>query len=99
MPKIEKTTAPVESGNFTGATPEFGRCADVTRIFGIRRGTGYNLLRDGKIKGVLLRIRGKKSGVRLFDMDSVRQFIRSEMQTANTQHTESGDGWKERGDV
>lgn len=53
------TTAPVEPGNFTGSTPEFGRCADVQRIYGLRRGTLYNLLRDGKIKGVLLRVRGK----------------------------------------
>jgi hypothetical protein len=78
-----KTTAPVEPGNFTGATPEFGRAADLQKHFGIRRGTAYNLLADGKIRGVLLRIKGKKSGCRLFDMDSVRQFIRSQMDTGN----------------
>jgi hypothetical protein len=74
------TTEPVRSGDCTGTTPEFGRCADVQRIFGLRRGTLYNLLLDGKIKGVLLRVRGKKSGVRLFEMDSVRQFIRAQME-------------------
>lgn len=74
-----KTIEPVQPGNFTGIMPEFGRVADITRIFGIRRGTAYNLLRDGKIKRVLLRVRGKKSGCRLFDMGSVRNFIRSEM--------------------
>lgn len=62
------------------ASIEFGRCADVQRIFGLRRGTLYNLLQDGKIKGVLLRVRGKKSGVRLFAMASVRDFIRSQME-------------------
>jgi hypothetical protein len=75
------TTAPVEPGNFTGSTPEFGRCADVQRIYGLRRGTLYNLLRDGKIKGVLLRVRGKKSGVRLFSMKSIADLIRSQMET------------------
>jgi hypothetical protein len=74
-----KTTAPVAPGDFTGTTPEFGRAADLQNCFGIRRGTAYNLLADGKIRGVLLRVKGKKSGCRLFDMDSVRQFIRAEM--------------------
>jgi len=80
--KESTTTNPVEPGNFTGVTPEFGRLADVQRFYGLKRGTCYNLLLDGKIKGVLLRVRGKKSGVRLFDMESVRQFIRSQMETA-----------------
>jgi len=79
--KIE-TTEPVQPGNFTGIMPEFGRVADVTRIYGLRRGTLYNLLLDRKIRGVLLRIRGKRSGVRLFDMASVREFIRAQMDSA-----------------
>jgi hypothetical protein len=69
-------SAQVQKGNFTGCQPEFGRHQDLNRIFGIRRGTAYNLLLDGKIKGVLLRIRGQKSGIRLFDLGSVREFIR-----------------------
>jgi hypothetical protein len=75
----DTTTKPVEPGNFAGATPEFGRLADVQRIYGLKRGTCYNLLHDGKIRGCLLRVRGKKSGVRLFEMESVRQFIRTQM--------------------
>jgi hypothetical protein len=72
------TTEPVQPGSFTGTMPEFGRVADVTRNFGIKRGTLYNLHRDGKVRGVLLRVRGQKSGVRLFDLASVRDFIRSQ---------------------
>ena len=48
---IERTIEPVQPGNFTGTTPEFERCGDVQRVYGIKRGTAYNLLRDGKIKG------------------------------------------------
>jgi hypothetical protein len=77
--KKPKTTAPVEAGNFTGVMPEFGRAADLQRHFGIRRGTAYNLLAAGKIRGCLLRVKGKKSGIRLFDMASTRDFIRSQM--------------------
>jgi hypothetical protein len=69
------TTAPVRAGDTAGAAPEFGRIRDVTRLFGLRRGTIYNLLHDGKIKGVLLRVRGQKSGVRLIGLDSVRDYI------------------------
>lgn len=74
-----KTTSTVRSGDFTSVTQEFGRTGDVQKIFGLKRGTTYNLLADGKIKGVLLRVRGNKSGVRLFDMESVRDFIRRSM--------------------
>jgi len=74
-----KTTAPVKAGDFTDDQKEFGRCHDLERQFSIKRGTAYNLLKDGKIKGVLLRVRGQKSGVRLFDMASVRSFIQSQM--------------------
>lgn len=79
MKKENLTTAPVEPGSFTGASPEFGRLADVQRLYGLKRGTCYNLLRDGKIRGCLLRVRGKKSGCRLIEMSSVRNFIRSQM--------------------
>jgi len=74
-----KITAPESSGDGTGNKPEFGRVAEVTRRFGIKRGTLYNLLADGKVKGCLLRVRGRKSGVRLFHLDSVRDFIASAM--------------------
>jgi len=70
------TTAPVQAGDFSGAAPEFGRTADATRTFGLKRGTLYNLLADGKIRGVVLRSRGQKSGCRLWEMDSIRRFIR-----------------------
>lgn len=70
------TTAPVGGGDTNGAAPEFGRWRDVERLYGIKRGTLYTLLMDSKVKGCLLRVRGQKSGVRLFDLASVRQYIR-----------------------
>ena len=72
----ELTTDPVQRGDFTSAAPEFGRTPDVTRTFGLRRGTLYNLHADGKIRGVLVRARGQKSGCRLWDLESVRRYIR-----------------------
>jgi hypothetical protein len=77
-----KTTEPVVPGNFTGARQEFGRANDVARVFGIKRGTLYALLQAGRVKGVLLRVQGKQSGVRLFEMASIEELIRSEMAAA-----------------
>jgi hypothetical protein len=76
MLRTIQTTAPVQAGDFTGAQAEFGRWQDLHRQFGIKRGTAYTLLNTGKIRGVLLRVAGQKSGVRLFDLNSIRDYIR-----------------------
>jgi len=84
MPKhMQLNTAPVEVDS-TGAKPEWGRWQEVQRLFGIGRGTAYNLLADGKIRGCVLRSRGSKSGMRLFDLDSVREYIHSQMENGET---------------
>ena len=51
-----KTSEPVQPGNFTGVMPEFGRTADLQRHSGIRRGTAYNLLLDGKCERVIAEV-------------------------------------------
>ncbi len=57
-------------------TPEFARADKVKDLTGIPRTTLYRLLKAGKIKGALLPVNGSKSGVRVFDMASIREFIR-----------------------
>jgi hypothetical protein len=79
------TTTAIGPANTTPTAPEFGRIRDVQHLFGLKRGTVYNLLRDGKIKGCLLRVRGQKSGVRLISLDSVREFICGQMEKQNSQ--------------
>ena len=74
-----RTTDPIQIGDVSAVLPEFGRHRDVERLFGIKRGTLYNLLADGKVKGVLLRVRGQKSGLRLIHLESVRSYIQHEM--------------------
>jgi hypothetical protein len=73
------TTAPVMPDNFHDAAKEFGRTKDVERIFSIKRGTLYNAAKLGLVRGVLLRLRGKKSGVKLWDMESIARWIQGEM--------------------
>ncbi len=60
--------------------PEFVDCRGLEAGWGIKRSLAYQLLADGAIKGVSLRRRGQLRGKRLFSVDSVRKFLRSQME-------------------
>ena len=55
--------------------PEFGRWRDVQRLFGIKRGTLYNLINEGKVKSVVLRRKGNVHGCRLFHLASISAYL------------------------
>jgi hypothetical protein len=59
---------------------EFLDAAGLQSRFGIKRSLAYALLADGAIRGVSLRRRGQLRGKRLFAVDSVRAFLRSQME-------------------
>jgi len=71
----DRTVEEVQPGDFSNIVPEFGRTKDVERLFGLKRGTLYNLFEQRKVRGCLLRVKGEKSGVRLWDISSIRQFL------------------------
>jgi hypothetical protein len=75
-----KTTSPVQAGEI--GKPEFCRPAQMSNLFGIGRTHSYALIADGKIKSVSLRKRGARFGIRLIDCESVRQYLRSQMEGA-----------------
>jgi hypothetical protein len=58
--------------------PEYGDAKDVQRIFGIRETLCYHWFRKGKIKGILIPGTGRSGGKRLFDFQSIRNFIASQ---------------------
>lgn len=60
--------------------PEFVDCKGLEAGWGIKRSLAYQLLSDGKIRGVSLRRRGRLRGKRLFDVSSVRQFLSAQME-------------------
>jgi hypothetical protein len=62
--------------------PEFVDCKGLEAGWGIKRSLAYQLLADGKIQGVSLRRRNQVRGKRLFCVDSVRQFLRQQMEGA-----------------
>src|SRR5207249_2987452 len=52
----------------------------VIELLGLKHGTLYNPLARGKIRWAKLRVNGQVSGVRVWDLASVRQFILSQME-------------------
>ena len=75
------TTEEVKAPNPINAPlPEFGRWRDVQRLYGIKRGTLYNLMADGKVKSVVLRRKGNIHGCRLFHLASVSQYLNGLLQ-------------------
>jgi hypothetical protein len=60
--------------------PEFVDWQGLQACFSIKRSLAYQLLRDGKIKAVSLRRDGKDRGKRLFNVASVREFLRKQME-------------------
>jgi hypothetical protein len=74
------TVAPVAPGDCGAALPEFGRLADVQRLFGLKRGFTYQLINEGKIRSVSLRKAGAKTGCRLIHLQSVRDYLTAQME-------------------
>ena len=62
--------------------PEFVDCKGLEAGWGIKRSLAYQLLADGKIRGVSLRRRNQIRGKRLFSVDSIRAFLREQMEEA-----------------
>lgn len=74
-----KTAAPIEPGACGSVLPEYGRIPDVHRLYGLRRGTVYNLIAAGLIKSAVIRRKGATTGIRLIHLGSVRDFINSQL--------------------
>jgi len=63
-----------------GQDPEFLDARGVEGRFSIRRSLLYELHNGGHIKSVSLRRRGQSRGKRLFAVDSIREFLRKQME-------------------
>jgi len=78
--KTETTTAPVKASPAYDA--EFCDCAGAFARFGLKRSLLYELHSLGLIKGVSLRRRGTARGKRLWSIDSIRNYLASQMEGA-----------------
>jgi hypothetical protein len=84
MLKHTHTTAPVEAA--TAFDPEFIDSRGMRGMFGISRTAAYDLIRDGLIKSVSLRRKGCARGRRLFDVASVRAYLKGCYDDPNDRH-------------
>jgi hypothetical protein len=80
----DKTTVPLTeaAARASRINPEFVDSKGLESGWGIKRSLAYQLLAEGRIQGVSLRRRGQCRGKRLFSVDSVRQFLRKQMEVA-----------------
>lgn len=67
--------------------PEFVDCKGLEQRFGIRRSLAYELIHRNAIRSVSLRKRGSVRGKRLFDVQSVRNFLRSGSESPGPEQT------------
>ena len=78
----EKTTAAVHAtpAYVARQDPEFLDAKGVDGRFSIKRSLLWELHSGGHIKSVSLRRRGQSRGKRLFSVESIRQFLRLQME-------------------
>lgn len=75
----------------TQPEPEWAREKQITAQFGLTHTILYNLRREGYIRTVSLRGKGKKYGARLFNVASVRAYLANQeaISTVNSSSRES----------
>ena len=83
------TNEPIKAGSCESILPEFGRTEDVARLFGIKRGSLYNLLKKRKDLSVRLRIEGRTTGLRLWHLQGIRNMLLALMQEQAAEPVES----------
>ena len=59
--------------------PEFLDAVGVHAVFSIKRSLLYELDEDGLVESVSLRRRGRSRGKRLFNVESIRRFLRQQI--------------------
>ena len=88
------TTDPVRAtpANVAGQDPEFLDAVGVGARFSIKRSLLYELDNDGLVESVSLRRRGRTRGKRLFNVESIRRFLREQCTKKNTVHENGARG-------
>ncbi|MCC6356602.1 MAG: hypothetical protein IT577_22165 [Verrucomicrobiae bacterium] len=70
---------PPKAAHLNDIGPEFVDHQGLTRMFAIRRSHAYLLVAQGAIRSVCIRKPGAVKGRRLFDVQSVRDFLARQM--------------------
>lgn len=78
------TTDPVKAGRCDQILPEWGSIEDTCRIFSIGRTKLYSYISRGIVRSVCLREPGNATGKRIIFLPSVRAFLFSQLEAAET---------------
>ena len=78
-PKRVLTAEDIEAA-LVAARPEFADSKGVDSLFGIKRSLAYLLANEGKIRSVCIRRPGAVRGKRLWDCESIRAYLRANME-------------------
>jgi hypothetical protein len=73
------TTQPVKE-QASALVPEFSTSRQIKVVFGFSKTHLYNLLAEGHIKAVSLRKKGAARGKRLWEVSSIRSYLRANME-------------------
>jgi hypothetical protein len=76
------TTQPSTLGAVQVVGPEFVGYSEARAMFGLSRTHLYKLGKEGRVRTVSLRARGKTRGRRLYSVDSIRALLNSAMEEA-----------------
>jgi hypothetical protein len=72
---------------WVSSQPEFGDHKGVRAQFGLSRAHAYALVAEGKIRSVCLRRPGATRGRRLFDLNSIREFLNKHVEVRESTET------------
>jgi hypothetical protein len=81
--KENEIAASLAADDQSSPTPRYGRAKTVEHLYGIRRGSLYNLVRLGRVRSCTMKITSKRTRTRLFDLESIEKLIESEMSKQN----------------
>jgi predicted DNA-binding transcriptional regulator AlpA len=81
MIHAKMTDEPVKAGQSPDA--EFLRFPAIEALFGLKRAHVYELINQGFVKSVVLRKPGARTGVRLVQTDSLRNYLYSRLEVVH----------------
>lgn len=58
-----------------GSTPAYLRTAEIYGRYGLKRSFIYQLIKDGRLKSICMKGRGKNRGIRLFRPEDIEKAI------------------------
>jgi hypothetical protein len=84
------TIAPVEASDCTNILAEWADHQTIYRIFSIKRSKLYDLTNRGLVTSVSLRRPAQKFSKRLWQVQSIRDYLNSLLQAQSTSQTHTG---------